>query len=137
MHINNHWGVIELINEPTYSFDSTDNIRRYPLVRNLSSESATTSIHGILINGEPLVLLANGGGASGVHEHSAVCVKDCLYVAVGDSVVCMTLFPAEVRWTLQVDPATCFGIYFDERHDALISHGELEVARLSQDGAIV
>lgn len=33
--------------------------------------------------------------------------------------------------------ATCFGIYFDEDNSALISHGELKIARLSEVGKIL
>jgi hypothetical protein len=49
----------------------------------------------------------------------------------------MNLRPFEIEWFVQVDAATCFGIYFDVPHSALISHGELEIARLSYDGAIL
>jgi hypothetical protein len=137
MRIESPEGAIELVNEPTYSFASTDNLRTYPLELNLSPKSRPTSIHGILFKGEPVAILANDGGASGVHEHSAALVEGFLYVAVGDSVVCMSLAPAQIRWSLQVDPATCFGVYFDVQHKALISHGELEVARLSESGSVL
>jgi hypothetical protein len=40
-------------------------------------------------------------------------------------------------WSVKVDSATCFGIYFDENHSAFISHGELEIARLSAVGKII
>lgn len=36
-----------------------------------------------------------------------------------------------------MDTATCLGIYFDEVSGALISHGEMEIARLSADESIV
>lgn len=49
----------------------------------------------------------------------------------------MNLRPFEIKWCAQVDAATCFGIYFDTQHNALISHGELEIARLLPDGAIL
>lgn len=33
--------------------------------------------------------------------------------------------------------ATCLGVYFEGRTGALISHGELEIARFSAEGAIL
>jgi len=38
---------------------------------------------------------------------------------------------------LQVDSATCFGVYYQGHHHALISHGELEIARISEDGQLL
>ncbi len=72
-----------------------------------------------------------------IHEHSAVFRNGFLYLAVGDRVACLSLQPAEVIWSIEVDSATCFGIYFYEPRSAFISHGELEIARLSEDGAIL
>lgn len=40
-------------------------------------------------------------------------------------------------WSVQVDSATCFGIYFDDARKALNSHGELEIAKISEDGSIL
>lgn len=78
-----------------------------------------------------------GGGCSSVHEHSAVVLGDDLYLAVGDSIVCLDLGKLELVWAASVDPATCFGIHYDSSRDALISHGELEIARVSKDGKVV
>ena len=137
MRIASPVGAIELVNEPTYSFGSSDNIRRYPLERALADRSLRSSTHGVLLDGEPAAVVSSSGGASTIHEHSGVVEGGSLYIAVGDSVVCMNLRPFEIKWSVQVDAATCFGIYFDARHNALISHGELEIARLSSDGVIL
>jgi len=130
-------GFIELIDEPTYSFGSADNVRTYPLERNLASGSHAGSTLGVLLDGVPVAVFANGGGASGIHEHSAAFVDGLLYVAVGDSVVCLSVSPIDVKWSLQVDPATCFGVHFDHAHGAFISHGELEIARFSAAGELL
>jgi hypothetical protein len=37
----------------------------------------------------------------------------------------------------KVDKATCFGVYYCPEHDCLLSHGELQVARVSLKGEIV
>ena len=137
MRIASHAGTIELIDESTYSFGSTDNARSYPFAKNLAPQVRSSSVHGLLLNGEPLAVFANGGGASAVHEHSGVYVNGSLYIAVGDSVVCLNPSPFQYKWSLQVDSATCFGVYYQGHHHALISHGELEIARISEDGQLL
>ena len=137
MRIVGDLGTIELVNEPMYTFGSTDNTRSYPFARNLASRDRASSVHGLLLNGEPIAVFGSGGGASGVHAHSATYVNSLLYVAVGDSVVCVELSPFELKWSVKVDEATCFGIYFQAEHKALISHGELEIARISETGRVL
>ena len=43
----------------------------------------------------------------------------------------------QLLWAKQVDTATCFGVYYLPEPGCLISHGELEIARVSLDGDIV
>ncbi|SDY92354.1 hypothetical protein [Nitrosomonas sp. Nm33] len=133
MRITTEVGTIELVNEPVYSFGSADNVRGYLFAKNL----ATQSIHGILLNGEPVAVLGCDGSGSVVHEHSAVYTNGFLYVAVGNCVVCIQLNPFAFKWSVQADTATCFGVYFEGRRRALISHGELEIARLSESGEVL
>jgi hypothetical protein len=114
MRIASPAGIIELVNEPTYSFGSADNVRTYPRERHLAPGCAISSIHGVLLDGVPIAVFANGGGASSVHDHSAIVVNGLLYFALGDRVVCMSVSPIDVRWSLQVDPATCFGVHHDQ-----------------------
>lgn len=137
MQLSSPAGVIQIVNEPTYSLSSTDNVRCYPLELQLAGGAQSSSIHGVLLNDEPVAVISNGGGASGVHQHSAVFKDGLLYLAVGDSVVCLSLEPVRMVWSLKVDSATCFGIHFDERRSAFISHGELEIARFSAAGEIL
>jgi hypothetical protein len=137
MRIDSDTGTIELIDEPAYSFGSTDNARRYPFAKNLTREERPSSMHGLLLNGEPVAVFGNAGGPSAVHAHSGVYVKGSLYISVGYSVVCVNPFPFQYKWSLQTDSFTCFGIYFEERHRALISHGELEIVRISEAGQLI
>lgn len=137
MKVETDLGIIELIDEVTYSFNSTDNSRTYPFAKNLACQDHASSIHGVLLNGAPLVVLGNRGGCSGVHAHSCIYVAGKLYVAVGDSVTCIKLEPFELQWSLKTDDATCFGIYYQEQRQAFISHGEIEISRISVDGKIL
>ena len=130
-------GKVTIIDEPTYTFSSSDNIRSYPFEKNLDPKSKPVSTHGILLDGCPIAVFAATGGATGVHEHSAVFVKDVLYLAIADSIVSMKLKPFEFRWALHIDTATCFGLHFHQPSGSLISHGELEITRFTESGNIV
>ncbi len=130
-------GDVSVINEPAYTFGSPDNVRSYPFERNLCLEYSPVSVHGVLLNEKPIAVFGATGGATGVHEHSALFLNGCLYLAVSDSVVCLALQPFEFRWALCVDAITCFGIHFHEPTGSLISHGELEITRFTQSGEIV
>jgi hypothetical protein len=137
MHLASPSGIIRVVNEPTYSFGSPDNARRYPLEIELAPGSRPTSIHGVLLDEVAVAVFSNGGGASAVHDHSALLMDSLLYLAIGDSVACLDLQASKMIWSVQVDSATCFGIYYDDARRALISHGELEIARLTADGSIL
>ncbi len=91
------------------------------------------------MSGRPIssCALGAGGGWSRVHEHSVVFVEGACIVAVGDTLCSLSLPDLSVRWATQVDSATCFGVYYDARHGCLLSHGELEIARVTVEGKIV
>jgi hypothetical protein len=126
-------GEVAIFDEPNYSFGSADNLRTYDVEIRLDSENIT-SAHGVKIDGRWSAIFGAGGGCSTVHHHSAVEVGGCLYLAVGDQVACMNLVTGSKEWSRRVDPATCFGVYWDRSHAALISHGELQISRLSLQG---
>jgi hypothetical protein len=136
MKLNTDFGLIDIVNERAYTFGSADNVRTYVFEKNLSKEARPTSIHGIILDTKPLAVFG-AGGASGVHDRSAILVKDRLYLAVGDQVVCISPKPFQFNWAVQTDPAACFGVYFEPKHTALISHGELEISRFSEHGKIL
>lgn len=81
------------------------------------------------------VLLAVGG-ATGVHAHSAFVRGDTCFVAVGPFVCALELPTLRLLWHTRVDSATCFGIYDAPGYESIISHGELEIARLSYSGEL-
>jgi hypothetical protein len=110
-------------------------VRSYPFAKNLALEGRPSSI-GLLLNREPIAVFGNTG-ATTAYAHSGVYVKGSLYVAVGNRVVCVSPCPFQYKWSVQADAATCFGIYFEELHQALISHGELEIARISEGGQLI
>lgn len=133
---SNRW-TVQMVNEPTYTFGSADNVRKYGREYSLGSPHYhNSSVHGITTTAASAVVGA-GGGASGIHNHSLVIVDDNCFVAVGDQICCMRLPELTLVWHLTVDPATCFGVFHSVKHQALFSHGELEIARLSLHGALI
>jgi hypothetical protein len=137
MKLDTGHGEVTVVNEPAYTLSSKDNARSYPVEIDLDPDCRHSSVHGVLLNSQPLAVFAANGGASGVHGSSALFLYNLLYLAVGDKVVCMQLQPFEFKWALSVDAATCFGIYHHRPTDALISHGELDITRFTENGAIV
>ncbi len=136
MQIDTRFGTVRIVDEPTYTFGSQDNLRRYPL--ELCLDCSVSSVHGVELNECSVMIVGASGGGSSVYPHSAVVLDDKLYLAVGYRVACLSLdLPHRLVWSTQVDIATCFGIYWDNARRALISHGEIEIARLSLDGNVI
>lgn len=130
---------LTIFNEPAYTEGSADNLRRYDKVYNFSKEFRPSSLHGVNVDADghsySCIVLA-GGGASGVHAHSAAINGSECYIAVGDMVCCLTLPGLELKWATQADSATCFGVYFSSKHQCLLIHGELGISRLTLSGEI-
>jgi hypothetical protein len=100
-----------------------------------SSRSLITVRSGEEIVGS-LVLLACGG-ATGVHARSAFLRAGICFVAIGPFVCALEIPSLKPLWHTRVDTATCFGIFNVESRGAIISHGELEVARLDYSGQVM
>lgn len=82
------------------------------------------------------VLLASGG-ASGVHVHSAFVHEDSCLIAVGPFVCALELPSLRLLWRTPTDAATCFGVYDAPGYESIISHGELQIARLNYSGQLL
>lgn len=135
---------VSIIADSTHSVGSADNIHAYDHEYGLEDElgeSAVTSRHAVRVsdNNEVVAtcILFAGGGASGVHEHSAIIHDESCIIAVGPFMASLEVPSLKLRWTCQTDAATCFGVYRSEKHECLISHGELEIACVSYDGQLV
>ena len=133
---------VVITNESPYDARSADNVSS-PDAETFLGETnyRASSRHLVAItDGTTVVasrmLLANGG-ATGVHAHSAIVRDDTCFVAVGPFVCALALPSLEVFWSTQADQATCFGLYESTTYASLISHGELEIARLAYSGEII
>jgi hypothetical protein len=49
----------------------------------------------------------------------------------------LDLAARQVRWAVAVDTAACFGVYYSAKRDALLSHGECEITRISRAGEVL
>lgn len=128
---------IEIMDEPTYTFGSPDNIRRYSFELDLSGGYRHSAAHGVVIDGQPVAVFGTCGGATRLHSNSLLKHGGCCYLAIGAYVVCFSTDPFKHHWALAVDPVTCFGVHFCMNSSALISHGELEISRFTESGRIL
>lgn len=137
IEMNTDYGLLRILDEPEYSFDSQDNSRPY-LQEMCLTKGSPSSIHGVELNHQRIMIIGAGGGCSTVHRHSALIIDGKLYLAIGDLIVCLSLEPSHrLLWSIQADAATCFGIHWDSRRAALVSHGELEISRISTCGDLI
>ena len=132
---------VSIQKDSTYTLGSADNLNTYDHEYRLGPDSyissqisiRTSNAEGVIASS---ILIASGGG-TGVHENSALVLDSNCYMAIGPFIVCLALPNLELIWSTEVDQATCFGVHYSATHNALISHGELDIARLSMDGEIV
>ncbi len=134
---------VRIDNDPSFTFRSVDNPHSYDHAYRLDDEPYTpTSLHTVTVNqedGEPIAscILGATGGASGVHEHSAIIHTDSLLIAVGPFIASLQLPALTLNWKVKTDWATCFGVYHSPDNRCYVSHGEMDVAAVSYDGAII
>ena len=132
---------LTLLDDLTHDPTSVDNVRQYDREYCFVEEYRPASKYGLVCRQSDgttysCILLA-GGGASRVHEHSAVAVNKFCFIGVGDMLCCVSLPTLDLSWATKVDTATCFGVYYCPQHECLLSHGELEIARVRLTGEIV
>jgi hypothetical protein len=130
-------------NVPAYSFGSMDNRKIYSHEFRVDNEPyQPSSLHAVRvfsIEDQTEVadcILGSTGGASGIHENSAIINEASLVIAVGPFMVSLSLPDLKLNWKTLTDDATCFGVYHSKKNRCYISHGELDVARVSYDGVI-
>ena len=128
---------IEVIDEPTYTFGSSDNTFNYS--KHYFGDGGTeypTSKHGIRINKDDQIIdsciIISSGGATGIYPNSSLLDNDQLLLCCCDTIFCLTLPELDLKWKTQADLATCFQIF--QQQDDYIIHGELQVTKLDREG---
>jgi hypothetical protein len=104
----------------------------------LHSDYFLVSRHGIRVleNDQTIktAIVMAAGGATHIHERSALVDGSNLVVCCSDTVFCLSLPLLTLSWSTKADQATCFGIY--QFQDTYIIHGELEITRLDRQGIV-
>lgn len=134
---------IEVLNAAAYSPGSADNSmhynREYQLDDGIYKPSSQHAVRVLSDDGVSEIatcIIFTSGGATGIHDHSGLIHGDSLILAVGPFMVSLSLPTLELNWKTETDDATCFGVYHSEKYHCYISHGELQVARVSYAGEI-
>ncbi|WP_285578169.1 hypothetical protein [Geothrix limicola] len=137
MKIQTRFGEVELIDEGQvgYSFGSQDNKYQYPSEINFSEEPRPPVVLGIKLNSAPLIAFGGYGIGIQIGPHLSIALSDRLFVVFKRWLICIDLATHQLLWSIEADPINCFGLYHSSEHSALITHGELEVARFDEDGA--
>jgi hypothetical protein len=143
MEIRSGRFVVTLVDDPTYPYRSAviDKTRACGRGYSFCEDGRPTSICGISCQGpgqsnDSCVLLGEGG-ATTVHGDSAVIVGERCFVAIGYTLCALTIPALQLAWAKRVDFATCFGVYYCQERNCLISHGEVEIARLNLAGDVI
>ena len=128
---------IEVLDEPTYKFDSTDNNFNYSKIYFVeNAEYYPTSKHGIRIYRDSQIIesciIIGSGGAAGIHQNLFIIDNNRLLICCCDTIFNFKLPELELIWKTQADQATCFQIF--KHKDEFIVHGELQVTKLDKDG---
>ena len=142
MKINTEKFEIDIIDESMYSLNSADNVRQYDIEYILGENYGTTPRFGIYVKNKEAkenkcFILGNRIGSSTPHEKSAIVVDDHLYIAIGNLVCCLDLPSLVLLWHKEVDFANSFGIYLSPDNLGIISHGELDIVKVSFAGEIL
>ena len=132
--------LVTISDDPSYTVGFADNVRTYEHEYLLDCDHVNCH-HAIRVtdNDDDIascILLACGGSTC-IHEHSAVTHDNSCIIAVGPFMASVALPSLQLEWATKTDWATCFGVPHSEKHECLISHVELEIARVSFAGRLI
>lgn len=131
--------IIEVFDDPIYSFNSTDNKVNYSKCYfGKDAREYHTSKHGIIIRrGNQEIsscLVVGSGGATGIYQRSTLVDKDELLICCCDTIFCLTIPNLDLKWNVQADKVTCFELY--KLQNDYIIYGECQITRITCDGQI-
>jgi hypothetical protein len=131
---------VELNDEPFSAFEASPLGRTYERVLDLEDPDVTISRYGLVVKdangGERSLLITGAGGCTAVNERSLVALGERCFIAIGVYLLALELETLELDWRQQVDRAACCGVRLTPTADALIAHGEMELARVSLAGDV-
>ncbi len=141
MKIDNQQFEIEIIDEPCYSASSTDNIRKYSKEYLLGEDFRNAPRFGIFVKNSDgfensCFILGNSIGHP-THDNMAVVVGKNLFVSIGNLVCCFDIPSLTLVWHREVDTGISYSVHVSPDKKGIISHGELEITKVSFDGEII
>lgn len=130
---------IEIVNENNYIIGSADNRFHYEAIYCHYEDDAysPTSSYGITVHSDGIrktAIVMAAGGATRVGSNLALIDGQNLVLTCCNKVFCLQLPDLKLNWVIKADMATCFAIY--QYKESYIIHGETEITRLDQSGAI-
>ncbi|WP_114940277.1 hypothetical protein [Mucilaginibacter endophyticus] len=131
--------IIDIINDDKYILGSADNLFNYEKVYSTSSDNLWyTHKHGLRIkksgSEKGSAIICSGGGATTIHQNSAVIRNDTIFICCGNTIYSLNLPELDLNWYKETDAGTCFGIH--QFNDDLLIHGEIDILRISDDGVV-
>jgi hypothetical protein len=126
---------VHLIDEACYTPASPDNVNTYDHEYTGPGDDLQ-SVVGVRCGHHSAILLSTGI-RGGVDARSLVYVDETIFVACGSSVFALVLPTLGLQWMVNVDFASCFGLYLCRPEGCLICHGECNITRLTLDGQVV
>jgi hypothetical protein len=134
---------IEVIDEPNYTLNSVDNLRYYDKVyfegKHQEDRFYPNSKHAIIVSEFETeissAIICEVGGLTGVFENSFIIENDKIWIRVSNKIYCLEIPSLELQWKREFDYVTVFGFYKIEND--FITHGELEIKRITRNGEIV
>ena len=124
-----------MIDEPAYVQNSVVAAKKYDHTFCRHDAEAVCCAHGVTVESpEAATMILGTGGTTGVHKNSITHVDNICFIAAGDSVFALEVPSLKMVWCMQVDIATCFGVFWVEKHQCLITWGEIFVSCYTKDG---
>ncbi len=145
MILNHGISTLELIDDHDFSPFSTDNNftynkiyigddiqqERFQIVSRIGLLKRNESNNDQIIES---AIICESGGATVLSDQSFLIIDEQLILCVCDMVYSLDINSFDLKWKIKADEITCFSIH--HFGDGLITHGELQLTKLSYDGKI-
>ena len=131
---------IELVNESIYNPNSANNAIAYTnIFADSESDIFQSTNHGIKVYKNEKIysnaIICAVGGATGIHENSAVIIENDILICCADKIFSLSLPDLNLNWMKKIDSATCFQIF--NTKNGFFVHGELEASKIDKSGNII
>ena len=129
--------IITIAREPSYTPGSVDNVHSFDKEHRLTDGEngfVATAVRAEGPDGSAHSCIILTAFDSVICDRCALIHGDVLFLGA-DAYLCSISLPAlDLRWKTQVYLVSCYDVYYSAKHDCLITHGELEIARVGLSG---